>query len=88
MATDANAELADSPAGKSALERFLDNFLRESSIKWMLMIGAAIVESSSLMLVTEKSPRRNLCGTTSRKREGRDSGAREGTAKTEYPLRP
>jgi len=54
MATDSNVEFADSSAGKSALERFLDNFLRESSIKWMLMIGAAIVASSSLMLVTEK----------------------------------
>lgn len=37
---------------RSSLEKFLDSFLHESSIKWMLVAGAAIVAASSLMLVT------------------------------------
>ncbi len=45
---------AESKTERSGLEKFLDNFLHESSIKWMLMIGAAIVAGSSLMLVTRQ----------------------------------
>ena len=42
-----------SPApGRSIVEQFIENFFHETSIKWMLMVGAAIVFGSSLMLVT------------------------------------
>ncbi|MGV3485997.1 MAG: DUF2157 domain-containing protein [Planctomycetaceae bacterium] len=40
-----------SPPQRSAIEKFFDNFLRESSIKWMLVSGAAIFAASSLALV-------------------------------------
>ncbi len=40
--------------GPSALESFLNNFLREENIKWMAILGAAIVLASSLMLVTRQ----------------------------------
>ncbi len=50
MATNLKPE--GSTADQTALEKFLDNFLRESSIKWMALVGAAIVASCSLMLVT------------------------------------
>ena len=47
----------DHPAsGKGFVERFLDSFLQEKNIKWMLVIGAAIVFGSSLMLVTKAWP--------------------------------
>ncbi len=39
---------------KSILERLIDSFLQESSIQWMLVIGAAIISASSLMLVTRQ----------------------------------
>lgn len=39
---------------RSALERFLDNFFREENIKWMSVIGAAIILGSSLMLVSHQ----------------------------------
>ena len=39
---------------RSGLERFIDNFFREENIKWMSVIGAAIVLGSSLMLVTHE----------------------------------
>ncbi|MFO0978732.1 MAG: hypothetical protein U0996_20160 [Planctomycetaceae bacterium] len=39
------------PAGASLLERFVQNFLNETNIKWLLVLGAAIVFASSLMLV-------------------------------------
>ena len=38
------------------LERFLDSFFQEKNIKWMLVVGAAIVFGSSLMLVTKAWP--------------------------------
>ena len=38
----------------SALERFISSFLREQNIRWMLVIGAAIVFGSSLMLVSRE----------------------------------
>lgn len=41
-----------SPPERSGIERFFDNFLRESSIKWMLVSGAAIVAASSLAQVS------------------------------------
>ena len=42
------------PAGptRTGLERFVDSFFHEANIKWMLLVGAAIVFGSSLMLVT------------------------------------
>lgn len=48
---DVNANQLAKP---SALESFLNNFLREENIKWMSIIGAAIVLASSLMLVTRQ----------------------------------
>ncbi len=42
------------PLPRSGLEKFLDSFLHESSIKWMLVSGAAIIAASSLMLVTRQ----------------------------------
>lgn len=38
----------------SALERFINSFLREQNIRWMLVVGAAIVFGSSLMLVSRE----------------------------------
>ena len=45
-------------AGKETgiLERFFDSFFQEKNIKWMLVVGAAIVFGSSLMLVTKAWP--------------------------------
>lgn len=40
----------------SHLESFLSSFFQEKNIKWMLVIGAAIVLGSSLMLVTKAWP--------------------------------
>ena len=40
------------PPQRSFVENFLNRFFHEQNIKWMLMIGAAIVFGSSLMLVT------------------------------------
>ncbi|MCM2370550.1 hypothetical protein [Aporhodopirellula aestuarii] len=60
MATDAHFDECTPPDRSSCqhqrsfLERFLDAFLQESSIKWMLVIGAAIISASSLMLVTRQ----------------------------------
>ncbi len=45
--------LVENPA-RSGLERFLDSFFHPSNIKWMLLVGAAIVLGSSLMLVTKQ----------------------------------
>ncbi|MBI2826973.1 MAG: hypothetical protein HYX69_20040 [Planctomycetia bacterium] len=42
---------SDSPP---ALARFLDNFLQDRNIKWILGIGAAILLGSSLMLVSSQ----------------------------------
>lgn len=39
------------PDGRSPLVRFLDAFLQEQNIKWVLGVGTAIVLGSSLMLV-------------------------------------
>jgi len=39
---------------RSALERFISAFFQERNIKWMLVIGAAIVFGSSLMLVNQR----------------------------------
>lgn len=38
----------------SFLERFVNSFFHQSNIRWMLVIGAAIVFASSLMLVTHQ----------------------------------
>ena len=38
----------------SFLERFVDSFFQQNNIRWMLVIGAAIVFASSLMLVTHE----------------------------------
>ncbi len=42
-----------SAASPSWLESFVQNFFQEKNIKWMLIIGAAIVFGSSLMLVNK-----------------------------------
>ena len=44
--------ISPSSSPRSTVERFLDSFFHEANIKWMLLIGAAIVFGSSLMLVT------------------------------------
>lgn len=57
MATDSNRQsetTEKSGPQRSALESFFDSFLQESNIKWILMIGMAIVAGCSLMLVTQK----------------------------------
>uniref|UniRef100_UPI00356452F0 hypothetical protein n=1 Tax=Novipirellula sp. TaxID=2795430 RepID=UPI00356452F0 len=40
----------------SFLENFFNRFFQEKNIKWMLVMGAAIVFGSSLMLVTKAWP--------------------------------
>lgn len=50
----AESEVKTTQAERSGLERFVDNFFREENIKWMSVIGAAIVLGSSLMLVTHE----------------------------------
>jgi hypothetical protein len=54
-ATDSNNPVSVAPPRTSptAIERFFDSFFQERNIKWMLLIGAAIVFGSSLMLVTK-----------------------------------
>lgn len=47
-----SGSLQDAASRVSPLERFLNAFLQERNIQWMLIIGAAIVFGSSLMLVT------------------------------------
>lgn len=59
MATDAKPnDVAQPPPHrnqpKSIAERLMDRFLQESSIQWMLVMGAAIISASSLMLVTRQ----------------------------------
>ncbi len=57
MATDAQPQhdaSHETDYERSGFERFLNNFLQESNIKWILMIGVAIVAGCSLMLVTQK----------------------------------
>ena len=39
---------------RSGLERFVDSFFQPANIKWMLIVGSALVLGSSLMLVTSK----------------------------------
>ncbi|MCC7335257.1 MAG: hypothetical protein IT422_09175 [Pirellulaceae bacterium] len=48
--------LAHVASGRQAsfLEKFIDSFFHENNIRWMLVIGAAIVFASSLMLVTHE----------------------------------
>ncbi len=46
-------ERSDTPT-QSALEYFIASFFQEKNIRWMLVIGAAIVFGSSLMLVTRE----------------------------------
>ena len=40
------------PVRRSFLVRFFDNFLQESNIKWMLVVGMMILLASSLLLVS------------------------------------
>lgn len=46
--------LAAAAATRSILERFVDSFFRRENIRWLAVIGAAIVVASSLMLVTRE----------------------------------
>jgi len=39
---------------RSILERFVDSFFRRENIRWLAVIGAAIVVASSLMMVTRE----------------------------------
>ncbi len=39
---------------RSMLERFVDSFFRRENIRWLAVIGAAIVVASSLMMVTRE----------------------------------
>ncbi len=55
----ANQTKHGSPVQRSFLETFLDSFFQEKNIKWMLVVGAAIVFGSSLMLVTKAWPNWN-----------------------------
>ena len=48
-------EERDSQQG-SLIESIVDSFFQEKNIKWMLVVGAAIVFGSSLMLVTKAWP--------------------------------
>ncbi|MEP3479250.1 MAG: hypothetical protein ABJZ55_08390 [Fuerstiella sp.] len=50
-------ESAGEPASSgSLLERFLNSFFQEKNIRWLLLVGAAIIFGSSLMLVTRAWP--------------------------------
>ena len=42
------------PTSRSFLERFIESFLHPNNIQWMLLLGAAIILASSLMLVTKE----------------------------------
>lgn len=46
----------DSGSRGSLLERFLNSFFQEKNIRWLLLMGAAIIFGSSLMLVTRAWP--------------------------------
>ncbi len=56
LQVDPPPALAQTPSERQAsfLERFIASFFQESNIRWMLVIGAAIVFASSLMLVTRE----------------------------------
>ena len=54
LATTPIASQESPRESSSALERFINSFLREQNIRWMLVIGAAIVFGSSLMLVSRE----------------------------------
>lgn len=43
-------------SGASFIERFFDSFFQEKNIRWLLLVGAAIIFGSSLMLVTRAWP--------------------------------
>ncbi|MEZ6060066.1 MAG: hypothetical protein R3C19_06875 [Planctomycetaceae bacterium] len=45
---------AAKPVQRSFLEQFFDSFFQEKNIRWLLVVGAAIVFGSSLMLVTRE----------------------------------
>ena len=47
------ATIENEPA-RSMLERFVDSFFRKENIRWLAVIGAAIVVASSLMIVTNE----------------------------------
>ncbi len=50
---DSISPLMEKPT-RSGLEDFINSFFQEKNIRWMLVIGAAIVLGSSLMLVAKK----------------------------------
>ncbi|MEO8268097.1 MAG: hypothetical protein ABI557_00160, partial [Aureliella sp.] len=53
---DLQPALVPEAGGRKAsfLETFVDSFFHENNIRWMLVVGAAIVFASSLMLVTHE----------------------------------
>lgn len=44
----------ENDVSRSMLERFVDSFFRRENIRWLAVIGAAIVVASSLMIVTNE----------------------------------
>ena len=50
LPTEPRAHVAE----RSMLERFVDSFFRRENIRWIAVIGAAIVVASSLMMVTRE----------------------------------
>ena len=48
------ARVVEFDDGSSMLERFVDSFVRRENIRWIAVIGAAIVVASSLMIVTNE----------------------------------
>lgn len=48
------ATVVEQPTRRSLLERFLDSFFHQDNIRWLALIGAAIVVASSLKLVTRE----------------------------------
>jgi hypothetical protein len=51
--TRRSTAIPNEPA-RSVLERFVDSFFRQENIRWLAVIGAAIVVASSLMIVTNE----------------------------------
>ena len=49
---DPSVQSSEALASNPPLLRFLDSFLQESNIKWLLAIGTIILLGSSLMLVS------------------------------------
>lgn len=51
-----SSSTGETASSGSLLERFLNSFFQEKNIRWLLLMGAAIIFGSSLMLVTRAWP--------------------------------